>query len=88
DCQNLGKCHGQCHRDRYFGDISIVPGGFERGPSSLYRTVPQALKKSGAAIVYGHGVFTTGMEDFNEAFNRMLTIEKECLEEYYRRVNN
>jgi len=39
-----------------------------------------------AAIVYGHGVFTTGKRDFNDAFARLLAVENDCRAEYFRRV--
>jgi hypothetical protein len=37
-------------------------------------------------IVYGHGVFTTGTGDFNEAFTCLLTTENGCRERYFELV--
>jgi hypothetical protein len=45
------------------------------------------MKQSSAVIVYGHGVFAVGMDDFNEAFSSILSIEKYCREEYFRRLS-
>jgi ribulose-5-phosphate 4-epimerase/fuculose-1-phosphate aldolase len=37
-------------------------------------------------IVYGHGLFTSGRHDFNEAFERLAAIENACRQEYFRRI--
>jgi hypothetical protein len=38
--------------------------------------------KDGAAIVWGHGLFTAAIDDFASAFTRLLDIERYCLERY------
>jgi ribulose-5-phosphate 4-epimerase/fuculose-1-phosphate aldolase len=62
----------------------IVPGEVGTGPFGLCNTVPAAVAKRQNVIVYGHGLFTTGKEDFNEAFTDMLTIENKCQEKYFK----
>ncbi len=84
DCDMRGLCHRRCPEKRALGHTPIVPGEVGTGPFGLCNTVPAAIKESGGVIVYGHGVFTTGKEDFNEAFSRMLAIENRCREEYFR----
>ncbi|HYR02359.1 MAG TPA: class II aldolase/adducin family protein [Syntrophobacteria bacterium] len=37
-------------------------------------------------IVYGHGVFTMGRLDFNEALANLLAVERMCREECLRRA--
>jgi hypothetical protein len=37
-------------------------------------------------IVYGHGLFAVGREDFRESFATLLSVENFCREEYFRRV--
>jgi hypothetical protein len=37
-------------------------------------------------MVLGHGVFTTGRQDFNEAFRTLLDIERASREEVLRRL--
>ena len=69
--------------------IPIVPGEVGTGPYGLCNTLPTALNAEGGrrgAIVYGHGLFATGREDFREAFATLLEVEHFCREEYFRRV--
>lgn len=69
--------------------IPIVPGEVGTGPYGLCNTLPQALNAEGGrrgAIVYGHGLFATGREDFRQAFATLLEVERFCREEYFRRV--
>ncbi len=59
------------------------------GPYGLCNTLPQALNAEGGrrgAIVYGHGLFATGRQDFRQAFATLLEVERFCREEYFRRV--
>ena len=37
-------------------------------------------------IVYGHGLFTVGRTDFNEAFANLLDIERSCRQSYFESV--
>lgn len=92
DCPGQGQCHRACAtprniRDLHPGpDIPIVPGEVGTGPYGLCNTLPPAIKGRQGAIVYGHGLFTTGAEDFREAFATLLDVERHCREEYFRRV--
>jgi hypothetical protein len=61
----------------------IVTGEVGTGPHGLCHTVPPALTKFRGAIVYGHGVFTVGTIDFNDAFRALLEIENACWKEYF-----
>lgn len=67
-------------------DVPVVAGKPGGGPSGLHLTVPPALKKRRGVIVYGHGVFTAGKEDFNEAFRNMLEIERMCVDKYFNEI--
>lgn len=95
DCPGLGNCHRACDTPRAIADaasgllIPIVPGEVGTGPFGLCNTLPQALNAEGGrrgAIVYGHGLFATGAEDFRDAFATLLAVEHFCCEEYFRRV--
>jgi ribulose-5-phosphate 4-epimerase/fuculose-1-phosphate aldolase len=95
DCPGLGNCHRVCHTPRAVADptrglfIPIVPGEVGAGPFGLCNTLPPALNDQGGrrgAIVYGHGLFATGAEDFRDAFATLLEVEHFCREEYFRRV--
>jgi len=83
DCKNKELCNISCPEKRYFQDIPIVSGEVGRGPYGLYNTVPQALKTTRGVIVYGHGVFTKGVKDFNQAFSSLLDIEKQARKAYF-----
>jgi len=87
DCPTRGLCHRRCPEKRYLDNIPIVPGEVGTGPFGLCNTVPSAVAEANGVIVYGHGVFTTGISDFNEAFSRLLTIENRARAEYFRRFD-
>jgi ribulose-5-phosphate 4-epimerase/fuculose-1-phosphate aldolase len=82
NCDNRGQCHRLCSTPRFIGDVPIVPGEIGTGRYGLCNTLPPALKGRRGAIVWGHGLFTTGRDDFREAFRSMVEIELMCLEEY------
>ncbi len=81
DCLYRGKCHTICHEKRSIRDIPVVPGEIGTGETGLYKTLPPALTGRGA-IVYGHGLFTVGKQDFTDAYKNLLDIELDCLNEY------
>ncbi len=85
-CELDGQCHLRCDRSRMVGDIPIVPGEVGGGPHGLYRTLPPALEHHRGAIVYGHGLFTTGTIDFNEAYLNLLDIERMCRDRFVQRL--
>ncbi len=86
DCPQRDQCHIKCSHERFINDIPIVPGEVGTGPTGLCNTLPPAIKECGGAIVWGHGLFTTGTDDFNEAFEHLLEIEDMCKEEYFTRI--
>ncbi len=86
DCPNRGQCHIKCSECRTVEGIPIVPGEVGTGPTGLCNTLPPAVASSGAAIVHGHGVFTSGSADFNEAFKRLLETENRCRALYFERI--
>lgn len=88
-CPNQGRCHLDCSRSRDMQGTPIVPGEVGTGAHGLCHTLPPALESSGRAIVYGHGLFALGEHDFNQAFARLLEVERSCrqacLERLWRR---
>jgi len=76
-CKNRGLCHINCSKERFIDDIPVVPGEVGTGLRGLAKTIPPALKGRGA-IVYGHGLFTTGTIDFTDAFRNLIDIEKKA----------
>jgi hypothetical protein len=58
--------------------VPVVTGDAGGGEHGLERTVPPAVAASGAALVYGHGLFTAGETDFNGPVGRLLEIENAC----------
>jgi len=92
DCQDVscpyhGRCHIFCPKDRSVGHIPIVSGEIGTGKHGLCTTVPAALSRTDGVIVYGHGVFTTGIRDFNKAFQSLVTIERFCFDHYFSTVH-
>jgi ribulose-5-phosphate 4-epimerase/fuculose-1-phosphate aldolase len=82
------KCHTSCREKRYVAGIPIVSGEIGTGPTGLMHTIPAAMKEGKGAIVYGHGVFTSGAEDFREPFRLLLRSEIACRDEYFRLVRS
>jgi ribulose-5-phosphate 4-epimerase/fuculose-1-phosphate aldolase len=86
DCDGRDACHIRCPHPRFIGDIPVVAGESGAGPFGLSHTVPPAMRDHRGVIVYGHGLFTAGKHDFNEAFERLAAIENTCRQEYFRRI--
>ncbi len=86
DCPERGFCHLRCPEKRSAGGIPIVPGEIGTGRYGLCRTVPPVLQERQGVIVHGHGVFTAGGADFNEAFGALLAIEHMSRNEYFKRI--
>jgi len=78
------ECWSDCDRVRLLGDTPVVVG--ETG-SGLAKRLPPVVASSGKAIVYGHGVFTVGERNFEEAFRAMIAVENWCRREYFRRFD-
>ncbi len=83
DCP-IKDCWKDCDKVRLLGGTPVVAG--EIGAGGLARRVPPVIAKPGKALVYGHGVFTTGRTDFAEAFRAMVDVENWCRGEYFRRL--
>lgn len=86
ECPERGFCHLRCPERRSVCGTPIVPGEIGTGRYGLCRTVPPALQENRGVIVHGHGVFTAGGDDFNEALGALLAIENASRSEYFRRV--
>ncbi|MDW7772966.1 MAG: class II aldolase/adducin family protein [Desulfobulbaceae bacterium] len=86
DCPQRDQCHIKCPRKRFINDIPVVPGEVGTGPTGLCNTLPPAIRDRRGAIVWGHGLFTVGKTDFNEAFRNLLEIENMCRTEYLHRI--
>ena len=87
NCKNRGKCHIKCDKERFVGDIPIIPGEVGTGPRGLSNTLPPAIKDHRGAIVFGHGVFTTGKNDYRDAFDSLAGIEQMCRTAYLELIN-
>lgn len=85
-CEFVDQCHIKCPKPRSIGNVRIVPGEVGTGPTGLCHTLSPALEKNNAAIVYGHGLFTTGRNDFNTAFRSMVAVERMCHRLYFEKV--
>jgi ribulose-5-phosphate 4-epimerase/fuculose-1-phosphate aldolase len=63
-------------------DVPVVAGEVGAGNRGLIHTLPQAMQAGHAAIVHGHGVFTSSATSLREAFDRLSSIERMCFEKY------
>ncbi|MEI7835753.1 MAG: class II aldolase/adducin family protein [Planctomycetota bacterium] len=87
-CPHEGECHIKCPEVRSVCGVPVVPGEVGAGQYGLATTLPPVFASGHkAGIVYGHGLFTTGAVDFSDAFATMLSTERACREEYFRRVD-
>lgn len=82
----IKDCWRDCKKVRFLGTTPVVAG--EIGAGGIARNVPPVIGWTGRAIVYGHGVFSIGMNDFREAFQALVDVENWCREEYFRRFDN
>ncbi|MDM8536980.1 class II aldolase/adducin family protein [Desulfobacterales bacterium HSG17] len=87
-CKFNKQCHIRCPKKRFAGTTPIVPGEVGTGPFGLCNTLPYALEQSDSAIVYGHGLFTIGKNNFSEAFNTMTKVENYCRNNYFETINS
>ena len=78
----IRDCNRLCDRVRTVCGVPIVAG--ETGAGGMAKSVPAAMKQQGVCIVYGHGIFAAGEQDFRDAFLKMAEVENKCREEYFR----
>ncbi|NJD62498.1 MAG: aldolase [Deltaproteobacteria bacterium] len=88
-CEEKGcsvtDCWRDCDKVRWLGDTPVVAG--EIGAGGLARRVPPVIAGPRKAMVYGHGVFTLGLDGFADAFRAMVDVENGCRREYFRRLS-
>lgn len=78
----ITNCWRDCKKVRILGGTPIVAG--EIGAGGIAKSVPPVIGGPGRAIVYGHGVFAVGRQDFSDAFQALVEVENWCREEYFR----
>jgi ribulose-5-phosphate 4-epimerase/fuculose-1-phosphate aldolase len=78
-------CWRDCPKVRFLGGSPVVAG--EIGAGGIAKNVPPVIGEPGRAIVYGHGVFSIGRNDFAEAFRALVNVENWCRQEYFRRFD-
>ncbi|KAF0185137.1 MAG: ribulose-5-phosphate 4-epimerase and related epimerases and aldolase [Nitrospirae bacterium] len=79
-------CYKACPEQRSVHGIPIVSGEIGTGATALMHTAPEALRKDRGVIVYGHGVFTAGRNDFRQAFAELQRVERTCVAAYREEV--
>ncbi|MEI7590397.1 MAG: class II aldolase/adducin family protein [Deltaproteobacteria bacterium] len=85
-CKFSDNCSQRCPYERFICDIPIVSGEIGGGKFGLDKTVPIKLKNNKGVIVYGHGVFCVGKNDFEIPLQSMLEIETLCRAEYLKKM--
>ncbi|MFA5352742.1 MAG: class II aldolase/adducin family protein [Thermodesulfovibrionales bacterium] len=91
DCPHFSEreiCHRGCGVTRSVAGTPIVSGEIGTGPTGLMNTVPRAMKEGRGVIVYGHGVFTSGRDDFRGPFALLREIEERCRKDYFQAVDS
>lgn len=82
----IEDCNRLCNRRRSVCGVPIVAG--ETGAGGLAKSAPLAIKDTGVCIVYGHGVFSAGEKDFQDAFMKMAEVEDKCRGGYFELLEN
>jgi len=67
---------------RFIEDVPVVAGEVGAGKYGLMHTLPGAMETRHAAIVYGHGTFTSCNGSFHDAFEQLSLIEHMCFDAY------
>ena len=65
---------------RFINDVPVVAGEVGAGRYGLMHTLPGAMNGRHAAIVCGHGTFTSCPGSFYDAFKRLSAIEHMCFD--------
>jgi len=81
----IEDCWRDCRKVRILGGTPVVAG--EIGAGGIAKNVPPVIGGPGRAIVYGHGVFAIGRNDFREAFQALVDVENWCRTEYFKRFD-
>jgi len=63
---------------RFVADVPVVAGEVGAGRHGLVHTLPAAMEQTHAAIVHGHGTFTSSPAAVCEAFDALSAIEQLC----------
>jgi ribulose-5-phosphate 4-epimerase/fuculose-1-phosphate aldolase len=82
----ISDCWKECRKVRLLGGTPVVAG--EIGAGGIAKNVPPVISGTGSALVYGHGVFSIGMQDFRDAFQAMIDVENWCRDEYFKRIDD
>ena len=82
DCK-VTDCWKDCDKIRYLGSVPVVAG--EVGAGGIAKNIPPVIG-DGVAVVYGHGVFATGVKDFRQPLAAMIDLENWCRLEYLSRL--
>ncbi len=90
-CPHRDHCHIHCPKKRTLNQVPIVPGEVGTGPTGLCNTLPKAFGDLNnvlayGVIVYGHGVFTLGKNDFSQAFDTLVEVETNARITYLKKV--
>lgn len=81
----ITDCWKDCPKVRILGGTPVVAG--EIGAGGIAKSIPPVIGTTGRTIVYGHGVFSIGRDDFSEAFQGLVDVENWCRKEYFRRFD-
>jgi ribulose-5-phosphate 4-epimerase/fuculose-1-phosphate aldolase len=83
---DMSSCYRSCKEERSVSGIPVVSGEIGTGPTGLVQTVPAAMARSQAVIVFGHGIFSADKDSFRPAFELLQNVEETCRTEYFKKI--
>lgn len=78
----IADCWKDCDKVRFLDGVPVVAG--EIGAGGIARRLPPVID-GGIAVVYGHGVFATGQQDYRDPLIALIALENWCRQDYLRR---
>jgi len=83
---DMSTCYRSCKEDRSVLDMPVVSGEIGTGPTGLVHTVPEAMNRGKAVLVFGHGIFSASGDSFGPAFELLRSAEATCRKEYFKKI--
>ena len=83
---DMSTCYRSCKEERSVSGIPVVSGEIGTGPTGLVQTVPAAMVRERAVIVYGHGIFSAGEDSFRPAFEHLQAVEETSRKQYFTKI--
>ncbi|NJD56807.1 MAG: rRNA adenine dimethylase [Nitrospirae bacterium] len=83
---DMSTCYRSCRTERSVSGMPVVSGEIGTGPTGLVHTVPEAMTRGKAVLVFGHGIFSASGDNFSPAFDLLRSAEETCRKEYFKKI--